>query len=486
VVNKLPVIDYTSRDFEGLKSSLLAHARDVFPEWQPASEGDLGVLLLEMLAYVGDITNYYVDQSKQEAYLPTATQRQSVLNIADMLGYLPHSGVPATATVTLESSADASAIIVPAGSQLVTDLVDDLDAQIVFETIADATVPAAGGTVVVAVQEGETHFDVVLGSSDGQADQTFRLPHTNVYTDSLILKVDGEQWRFVPHLLDAEPQDKVFAIRIDAENSIWVRLGDGINGAAPAIGTTLSATYRSGFGVEGNVGAAAITQYASAEPANVFVSTDTEGLSLSTAATGGADPESTEQIRVNAPRSFRTVNRAITTQDFEDLAITVPGVVRARAIADFFTSVSVYILGPGGNAPNNALIVNTLNTLSDHSLAGTTVSVAGPIFIPINVGATLQPLAVEAYSTFTNTSVKFAVEQTIRTLLSPTNLDFGIKLAASDFYSAIMSVPGVRYVSIPMLARNDATQVGSADIICKPWEFPTLGNLVVTVTGGVS
>jgi hypothetical protein len=33
-------------------------------------------MLLETLAYVGDITNYYVDQSKQEAYLPTATQRQ--------------------------------------------------------------------------------------------------------------------------------------------------------------------------------------------------------------------------------------------------------------------------------------------------------------------------------------------------------------------------------------------------------------------------
>ena len=486
MVNQLPVIDYTSRDFEGLRASLLTYARDAFPDWQPGSEGDFGVVLLETLAYVGDITNYYVDQSKQEAYLPTATQRQSVLNIAEMLGYLPHTGLASTATVTLQTDTDSLATVVPIGTQLVTEMVEDLDAQIVFETTAVVTVPAAGGTMPVPVREGQTNTDIPLGTSTGQPDQTYRLPHTNVYSEGLSVKVNGEVWQYLSHLLEADPADRAFATRLDAQNGIWLLFGDDVNGAVPTIGMPITVTYRSGYGIEGNVGAGAITQLAGSDPAGVHVATDASDVALSTASTGGADPEATEQVRVNAPRSYRTVNRAITTQDFEDLALIVPGVIRASAVADFQTSVTVYILGPGGQAPNNSLIATTLRRLSTQCLAGTTVTVAGPTFVPINVGSIANPVGIEVWPTFQTSIVKFNVEQAIRTLLSPANVDFGERLTVSDFYAALMTVPGVRFISLPLIARADAVQTGTADIICKPWEFPTLGALEVSVTGGVS
>jgi hypothetical protein len=484
VVNQVPVIDYTSRDFEGLRTSLLSYAHDAFPDWQPASEGDFGVMLLELLAYVGDITNYYVDQSRQEAYLPTATQRQSILNIAEMLGYLPHTGIPATATVTLATDPGAPATTVPAGTKLVTEMVDDLDAQIVFETTADVTVPA-GGTAPVVVREGQTQTDISLGTSTGQPDQAYRLPHTNVYSDGLSVKVNGDVWSYVPHLLDAEPQDRVFSTRLDAQGGIWLQFGDDINGAVPIIGLPLTVTYRSGYGVEGNIGAGTITQLAGSL-VGVRVATDANDVALSTSATGGADPESTEQVRANAPRAYRTITRAITIQDFEDLALTVPGVIRASAVADFHTSVTVYILGPGGQAPNNTLIASALRTLSAQAMAGTTVTIAGPTFVTVNVGAVATPIAIEAWPSYQNSVVKFACEQAIRALFSTANIDFGEKLTVSDFYFALRAVPGVRYITIPMIARADAPQSGTADIVCKPWEIPTLGALQVTVTGGVS
>lgn len=486
MVNQLPVIDYTSRDFEGLRTSLLTYARDAFPDWQPASEGDFGVMLLELMAYVGDITNYYIDRSKQEAYLPTATQRQSVLNIAEMLGYLPHTGIPATAAVTLQTDTDGVATPVPVGTQLVTEMIDDLDAQIVFETTALVTVPAAGGTVVANVQEGQTHTDISLGTSTGQPDQTYRLPHTNVYSAGLSVKVNSEIWNYVPHLLDADPQDRVFATRLDAQGGIWLLFGDDVNGATPIVGLPITVTYRSGYGIEGNIGAGAITQLASSDPAGVHVATDGSDVALSTAATGGADPESTEQVRVNAPRSYRTITRAITVQDFEDLALTVPGVIRASALADFHTSVTVYILGPGGQAPNNTLIASALRSLSAQCLAGTTVTIAGPTFVSINVGSVGSPIVIEVWPSFVNSVVLFAAQQAIRTMLDPANVDFAEKLTVSDFFAALISVPGVRYINIPMIARSDAAQSGTVDIVCKPWEFPTLGNLQITVTGGVS
>jgi predicted phage baseplate assembly protein len=369
---------------------------------------------------------------------------------------------------------------------LVTEMIEDLDAQIIYETIAVVTVPAAGGTVVANVQEGQTHTDISLGTSTGQPDQTYRLPHTNVYSSGLSVKVNSEVWNYVPHLLDADPQDRVFATRLDAQGGIWLLFGDDVNGATPTIGMPVTVTYRSGYGIEGNVGAGAITQLASSDPAGVHVATDGSDVPLSTAATGGADPESTEQVRANAPRSYRTISRAITVQDFEDLALTVPGVIRASALADYHTSVTVYILGPGGQAPNNTLITSTLRSLSAQCLAGTTVTIAGPTFVPINVGSVGSPVVIEVWPSFVNSVVLFAAQQAIRTLLDPSNVDFGEKLTVSDFFGAFISVPGVRYINIPLVARADAVQSGTADIVCKPWEFPNLGNLQITVTGGVS
>ena len=60
------------------------------PEWQTVGEAaDFGTLLLELYAYMGDILNFYIDRTASEAFLATAVRPQSVLYIADMLGYTP-------------------------------------------------------------------------------------------------------------------------------------------------------------------------------------------------------------------------------------------------------------------------------------------------------------------------------------------------------------------------------------------------------------
>ena len=109
-------IDYTSRDYMGMMNSLLIYASQAFPDWSPQSQGDIGVMLLELFAYIGDINSYYTDRVMQEAYLPTATQRQSLLNIAGLLGYVPSNGTPATGTVTFQTDNPGSAVVIPEGT----------------------------------------------------------------------------------------------------------------------------------------------------------------------------------------------------------------------------------------------------------------------------------------------------------------------------------------------------------------------------------
>lgn len=487
-----PNIDYTSRDYDGLRQSLLDYAKVAFPDWKPASEGDFGVLMVELLAYTGDILSYYVDRAQIEAYLPTATQRSSVLQIAQLLGYRPGTGAPATGTVTLRTTDNGPPVVVPAGTLLATGFVDALDGPIYYETDTPATVPGAGGTAVVPVTEGETKKDTLTGGplriseANGIANQMYRLPNPGVYQESVRVFVAGEEWLPTNHLLDAEPNSRTFSVHTDATNYTWIQFGDGLNGAIPNIGLEIAAIFRVGVGATGNIPAGQVINVVAAIP-NLSIQNSVNSATQSTSSVmgGGANPESIEQIRTNAPRAFATQQRAITLADYADFALSVPGVAKANAVANFFSSVTTYVVGPDGGTPTGSLLDRVQAELDRRSLAGVTTSIGSPTFVSINAGSSGSPIAVHVWSTYSRTGVQFNVEQAIKTVLSFTERNLGDRLTVAEFYSRIMEIEGVRYVDIPLLARADAAQSGTADIQLLPWEFPKAGNIVVTSTGGI-
>lgn len=486
-----PNLDYTSRDYEGLRQSLLDHAKVAFPDWAPSSEGDFGVLMLELFAYTGDVLSYYCDRAQLEAYLPTATQRSSVLQIAALLGYVPHSGTPASGTLTFQTANPGEAVLVPKGTKVATGFIAEIDGQVVFETDSDILVPATGGTASVTVTEGETRKDtntgapLKIGESTGLPDQTFRLPNPGVYADTTAVFVAGEEWRPVTALLDADPADKVFSVFLDDQGYSWVRFGDAINGAIPALGLDVAVTYRTGYGAKGNLPAGRIVNLFDNSLRGVSVQSAGQNKSTATETSGGADPETTEQIRANAPRAFASQQRAVTLDDYRNFALAVPGILKANAVAQFFSSVTVYVIGPDGGVPSDRLQETVAEELQRRSLAGVSVTVGEPSQVPVNFGTTVDPLAVEVWPTYSRTTVQYQVEQAIKALVSFGNADLGQRMSVSDVYKTVMDVAGVRYVDIPMVARDDAAQTGTADIQFRAWEMPVLGELHVTTTGGL-
>lgn len=479
-------IDYTSRDFNSIRQSLLEYAERVFPEWRPGSEGDFGVLLTEMLAWVGDVNSYYVDRAQLEAYLPTASQPESIFHIAALLGYVPHSGNPAKGQVILKNSDTVREIVVPGGTRLTSEFDPDLDAEMVFETDYPVVLQPLS-EFTVDITEGETKEDpetgrpLTLAVADGTSSQKHRLPHPLVYRDTVEVWVAGEQWREVTHLLDADPREAAFSTRIDPQGFTWIEFGDDLNGRVPAVGLEIATRYRVGYGSRGNIPAARVV--------GVYQST-TAGLSVnyeqnSGEMLGGADPESMEEVRTNAPMVFRTRDRAVTLEDFRNLALAVPGVTHASAVAQFWSSITIYITGPEGAPPSATLLRDVRKHLEGRALAGVTVTVAGPAPVSVNIGLAGTPLAVEVWPQSTNTQVRYDVEQAIKASLSPASTDFGQRLTVSWLYKVIMDTPGVRFVRIESMSRADASPGNTADIVLQPWEFPRLGDLFVTTAGGL-
>jgi hypothetical protein len=85
-------VDYMARDFLSLRAELLAFAAQRYPQWRETVEADQGVMLLELLAALGDELGYTQDRIAREAYLATATQRRSVRRHGHLVDYNLHDG----------------------------------------------------------------------------------------------------------------------------------------------------------------------------------------------------------------------------------------------------------------------------------------------------------------------------------------------------------------------------------------------------------
>ena len=89
-------IDYTSRDFDTIKEDLVEYAKRYYPDsYKDFSAASFGSMVLDTVAYVGDVLSYYVDYSVNESFLDTSIEFENVRKHARALGY-NYSGIPSS------------------------------------------------------------------------------------------------------------------------------------------------------------------------------------------------------------------------------------------------------------------------------------------------------------------------------------------------------------------------------------------------------
>lgn len=194
---------------------------------------------------------------------------------------------------------------------------------------------ALNGNVAPA-SHGATTTSEILGSGDGsQVHQSFvlkapPLTFTAAATPSgrqttLVVRVSGVAWTEVGSLFTAGPTDQVYISRQQPDGTTMITFGDGVRGARlPSGRNNVTATYRTGTGVAGQLGAEKITLL------------QTKPLGVKAAinpipASGAADPEKLKDARDNAPRTVRTLDRLVSLDDFQDFARCFAGVGKAQA-----------------------------------------------------------------------------------------------------------------------------------------------------------
>jgi hypothetical protein len=101
-----PEINYLAKDYASFRQLTLDRLALVMPAWRETHVPDLGIALVELLAYAGDYLSYYQDAVATEAYLGTARERISVRRHVRLVDYLMHEGCNSRAWVTLHTEDD--------------------------------------------------------------------------------------------------------------------------------------------------------------------------------------------------------------------------------------------------------------------------------------------------------------------------------------------------------------------------------------------
>ena len=454
----VPQIDYTSRDYTSIREDLVSLIPNFAPNWTNRDPADFGMTILEAFAYMGDQLHYYIDRAANESFISTASQRDSVLQLARLLGYQATNNTASRVTVTFQNST-ANPIVVPALTQVATtNVTSSSSQQIVFETATTVTVPATG-SITVTANQGVTVANEVIGTSNGESSQVFKLSKTPVIEKSVTLTVNGISYTQVPYLIDYQNYDPVFTTYTNAQGVTYVVFGDNVSGRIPPVNAQITATYRIGGGAVGNVGVNTIKFILTNGVSGLSVLNQFISASDSGAASGGGDFESTDAIRVNAPLSLRTLERAVSLSDYANLCIK-GGAAKAVAIADVYTSVTVYFAPFGdkgvtgdGVTPSNVFnnTVTSLRAYLNNKIpANTTITFQPPSYVNAFIDADITVLPQ-----YKQSLVLSEVTAKLDTLFQFDNVIFADRVTVNDVTSAINSVPGVAFVEPTKIVRSD-------------------------------
>jgi len=109
MAKKAPIVKYTSRDFNSIKSDLVEYSKRYYPNtYSDFNKASFGSLVLDTVSYVGDVLSFYLDYQFNESFLNTASEFDNVLKIANQLGYKYSTRSTAYGEVTLYISVPAN------------------------------------------------------------------------------------------------------------------------------------------------------------------------------------------------------------------------------------------------------------------------------------------------------------------------------------------------------------------------------------------
>lgn len=422
-------LNYSKISYEDTLSQVSAILNLQTPRLQDFFNSSTGRMLHELFSAYTELLYRGIESGLLESYSPLATKLSSALVDAASKGYSIRRPVPAGSSlyVVLEGTVShySGSFTIKKKSSLSINsypfiTLDDYTfkwdatgkvvaptagAGIIQGYLKTATFNAEEGKIFQSFEIADPTFSEYFGDSDPLYDQ---VPENRI----TVVKVDGVAWEIDRRSLYNADQStapsmnggklikstnyKCF-ISTNAEGNVQILFGDGIISAIPS--GEIEVTYLSTAGVSGNLYNSKdlkidaqnidIESY----PVN-SIGLDNISFYLDESAVGGADIESIDSIRYNSPKIFAALDRAVTTDDYKAILLTMPNVAHALAFGEdqmgagdyryfntvMFTAINSLYTGTAGSLrpsyPSEYILsgFNTLGVAQSIQDAGTVTS----------------------------------------------------------------------------------------------------------------
>jgi hypothetical protein len=278
---------------------------------------------------------------------------------------------------------------------------------------------------------------------------------------TLEVRANSVAWKEEASLYQQGGSAQVYATLNQPGGNTDILFGDGVEGATLPTGlNNIQASYRIGSGLSGNVSAGSITTLID-RPLGV------SGVNNPSAATGGQDPQSVNDIRTNAPLSVLTLGRAVSITDYQNFAQSFAGIAKAYAIwipSGPGRGVFVTVAAAGGSAlpAGNPTLGNLISALHDY----------GNPLIPITAVSFLETFFnfsadLKYDPAYDAAAVQANVLAQLRQSYSFAARTFGQGVSVDEIEAFIQGVPGVIAVNVTNFTLGPTSDAG--DLASEGW-----------------
>jgi len=318
--NPLNYVDY---DFNSLVQQLVERVK-LNDTWQDTYRSSTGQMIIELYAYVANLALYYIERRATEGYIDTAQLRSSIVNLVRLLNYIPKRNVSATGKLKFTLVAPLlKKVYIPRWTECETNTgVKYLTQEDVVILPGETEVIASGiqGSIVEISQ-----------AANGDLNYEIKIEDTQVENTNIFIYVGGTLWNLTDSFINSINTSEDYRLIPDIDDTIIIRFGNNVFGKAPITGEDIIVRYIKSDGLAGNV--YEIDKVTTLNP-TIF---DEDAVAVDVAVTnsdvflGGDDPETDEEIRYEAPKVFKTGDRAVTKEDYISILENYPGIATANA-----------------------------------------------------------------------------------------------------------------------------------------------------------
>lgn len=305
---------------------------------------------------------------------------------------------------------------------------------------------------VVKATHGQSVAEVLGNGDASQAQLKFTLhqpplTHLSAPTPSgekstLTVRINDLEWQEADNLLALGPGERGYITRTDDSGRTTVIFGNGEHGArTPTGNANVKAIYRSGTGREGNVRAQQISQLVTQPPGAKYVINPLP-------ATGGADGDTRDQARRNAPLPVMALDRLVSVRDYADFTRTFAGIGKASAtrLTDGRKIVVHVTIAGKDDIPidqNSDLYINLVQALLQNGDPYQPIQVAlrRLKLLVISAGVKIKP-------NYAWESVKPDIESVLLDYYGFDRRDLGQSVFLSEAIGVMQAVEGVEYVDM--------------------------------------